>query len=239
MPAPDWSPDRRKIRKNKTLQRVFPLFRIFSDVRDQRNRTGMKKSKQKSSRGMRRPSPVIIIGGSVVLLAVAFFFISRVIIDNRDPEASRVLAERSGKAGTSEGDDASAAAHAMRDDAVLSFLAPDGAARTTVRIEIAEDEVSRTQGLMGRQHMAEDQGMLFIFPDEQYRSFWMANTPLALDIIYLNSAREIVTIQRNTVPFSEESVPSTRPATYVVEVNAGFADRHGLAEGDKVLWLRK
>ena len=70
-------------------------------------------------------------------------------------------------------------------------------------------------------------------------SFWMANTPLPLDIIYVNAAREVVTIQRNTVPYSEESVPSTRPATYVVEVNAGYADRHGIAEGDRVQWSRK
>ena len=81
--------------------------------------------------------------------------------------------------------------------------------------------------------------MLFIFPNEEYRSFWMANTPLSLDIIFVNSAREIVTIQRDAVPFSEESVPSTKPATYVVEVNAGYADRHGLAEGDRVQWSRK
>ncbi len=193
-----------------------------------------------STGSRRKISPLMIIGGSVLVLAVAFYFISRTMLDGRDPEVSRVLAEQSadrqpGDAGATN----DAGSLQMREDAVLTFLAPDGAPRTKVNIEIAEDEASRTQGLMGRQHMEEGQGMLFIFPDEDFRSFWMANTPLPLDIMYVNNARKIVTIQRNTVPSSEESVPSTAPATYVIEVNAGFADRHGITEGDMVQWLRK
>jgi uncharacterized membrane protein (UPF0127 family) len=66
----------------------------------------------------------------------------------------------------------------------------------------------------------------------------MANTPLSLDIIFVNKAGSIVTVQRNTVPYSEESIPSTAPATYVVEVNAGFCDRHGVREGQLVRWVR-
>ncbi|MBE0644685.1 MAG: DUF192 domain-containing protein [Bacteroidetes bacterium] len=185
-------------------------------------------------------SPLVIIGGSVILLAVAFFFISRSMLDQRDPEVSRVLSEQSRKqrSGEASGDEQQGAVQ-MREDAALTFVTPDGAVRTIINIEIADEEASRTQGLMGRQHMAEDQGMLFVFPDEDYRSFWMANTPLPLDIIYVNKSNTIVTIQRNTVPYSEESVPSTAPATYVIEVNAGFSDRHGIMEGDKVRWQRK
>ncbi|MFZ1731791.1 MAG: DUF192 domain-containing protein [Bacteroidota bacterium] len=190
----------------------------------------------------KRPSPLIIIGGIVLVLAAAFYFISRSMIDNPDPEARRVLAEqaeqRSGGEKATPSKDGSSSRE-MREDASLTFRASDGSVRTSVNIEIVEDDASRTQGLMGRQHMAETQGMLFIFPDEDYRSFWMANTPLPLDIIYVNKALKIVTIQRNTVPYSEESVPSTAPATYVIEVNAGFADRHGIVEGDNVQWLRK
>lgn len=200
----------------------------------------MKTNSTNPTRSSRRISPLLIIGGSVLVLAVAFYFVSRVMIDNRDPEATRALAEAAeerdaaGEQGATQGN-----ATVFREDAVLSFLGPNGAKRAELRIEIAEDDVARTQGLMGRQVMAEDQGMLFIFPNEEFRSFWMANTPLSLDIIFVNSAREIVTIQRDAVPFSEESVPSTKPATYVVEVNAGYADRHGLAEGDRVQWNRK
>lgn len=200
----------------------------------------MSKKSNASGKGQ-RPSPLLIIGGSVVILAAVFYVVSTFLIENRDPEATRTLAERraeregrgSPDSGTRQG------SQVWREDGMLDFVAPDGSTRGTVRVEIAENEVSRTQGLMGRQTMAEDQGMLFIFPTEEYRSFWMANTPLPLDIIYVNAAREVVTIQRNTVPYSEESVPSTRPATYVVEVNAGYADRHGIAEGDRVQWSRK
>jgi len=80
--------------------------------------------------------------------------------------------------------------------------------------------------------------MLFVFPAEESLSFWMKDTPLPLDIIFLGADRTIVTIRENTVPFSETSVPSDRPAQYVVEVNAGFAARHRLAPGDRVFWQR-
>lgn len=200
----------------------------------------MSKKSNATGKGQ-RPSPLLIIGGSVVILAAVFYVVSTFLIENRDPEATRTLAERraerEGRGSPDSGTRLSS--QVWREDGMLDFVAPDGSTRSTVRVEIAENEVSRTQGLMGRQTMAEDQGMLFIFPTEEYRSFWMANTPLPLDIIYVNAAREVVTIQRNTVPYSEESVPSTRPATYVVEVNAGYADRHGIAEGDRVQWSRK
>ncbi|MBR9977316.1 MAG: DUF192 domain-containing protein [Bacteroidetes bacterium] len=189
----------------------------------------------------KKPLPLIIIGGTVLILAVAFYIISRVVLDQRDPEARRALSEMAERRDGGRDDDGvqREAKGQFRDDASLSFFASDGTPRVRISVEIAENEVSRTQGLMGRQQMAELQGMLFIFPNEQYRSFWMVNTPLSLDIMYVNKEKEIVTIQRNTVPFSEESIPSTRPATYVIEVNAGFADRHGITEGDKVQWLRR
>jgi uncharacterized membrane protein (UPF0127 family) len=201
----------------------------------------MEKRTQPAGKIRKKMSPLVIIGGSVVLLAIVFFVISRGMLENRDPAiagAHRESAE-SNEGSPQPGADGTTADVRFRDDATLTFLAGDGSARAAVRIEIAEDEASRTQGLMGRRQMGEDQGMLFIFPDEEYRSFWMANTPLPLDIIYVNRDREIVTIQRNTVPYSEESIPSTRPATYVIEVNAGFADRHGITEGEKVQWLKK
>lgn len=199
-------------------------------------------SKQSSSTSSRRRiSPLLIIGGSVIVLAAAFYFIAGAILENRDPEVSRTLAEREADNGrpAESGQPGGAGGDAWREDALLTFIASDGTQRATIRVEIAENEDDRTQGLMGRQTMAEDQGMLFIFPNEEYRSFWMANTPLPLDILFLDRDREIVTIQRNTVPYSEESVPSTGPAMYVVEVNAGYADRHALTEGDRVQWTRK
>jgi uncharacterized membrane protein (UPF0127 family) len=85
--------------------------------------------------------------------------------------------------------------------------------------------------------MEENQGMLFIFPDEQIRSFWMRNTFISLDMIFVNSNKEIVTIHKNTRVLSSESYPSAEPATYVIEVVAGFTDKHNIKVGDKVGWM--
>jgi hypothetical protein len=126
----------------------------------------------------------------------------------------------------------------LRKDAELVFLSPKGATRVRIDVEIAERQEDRMRGLMFRERLEEEQGMLFLFPAEEPLSFWMKDTPLPLDIIFLNAERTIVTIRKNTVPFSEASVASDRPARYVVEVNAGFADRHRLAPGDKAFWQR-
>jgi len=106
-----------------------------------------------------------------------------------------------------------------------------------IDIEIADNDYERQLGLMNRQSMEEMQGMLFIFPQERYQSFWMLNTLFSLDIIFVNSSKEIVTIHKNTAPLSEQSYPSTAPAIYVVEVNAGFCDRHNIKLGDKIFWI--
>jgi hypothetical protein len=127
---------------------------------------------------------------------------------------------------------------AFRKDGELVILSARGATLARIDIEIAERPEDRIQGLMYRRHLDENQGMLFIFPSEEPLSFWMKDTPLALDIIFLDAAQTIVTVRKDTVPFSESSVVSDRPAMYVVEVNAGFADRHRLAPGDRVFWQR-
>lgn len=106
-----------------------------------------------------------------------------------------------------------------------------------IDIEIADNDYERQLGLMNRQSMEEMQGMLFIFPQERFQSFWMLNTLFSLDIIFVNSNKEIVTIHKNTTPLSEQSYPSTEPAQYVVEVNAGFCDRHNIKLGDKIFWI--
>ena len=106
-----------------------------------------------------------------------------------------------------------------------------------IDIEIADNDYERQLGLMNRQSIEEMQGMLFIFPQERYQSFWMLNTLFSLDIIFVNSSKEIVTIHKYTTPLSEQSYPSTAPAIYVVEVNAGFCDRHNIKLGDKIFWI--
>lgn len=103
-----------------------------------------------------------------------------------------------------------------------------------IDIEIAKDDFSREKGLMYRRNMAENQGMLFIFDNEEPRYFWMKNTYISLDIIYVSKDKKVVSIQKSAVPLSEESLPSYKPAQYVVEVNAGFTDKYGVKEGVKI-----
>lgn len=105
-------------------------------------------------------------------------------------------------------------------------------------IEVADDQYEVTTGLMFRKKMKANQGMLFLFDDMQMRSFWMKNTIIPLDIIFISEDNVIVTIQKNTTPFSEKSIPSSAPAKYVLEVNAGIADRYGWKNGDTIDWSR-
>lgn len=104
--------------------------------------------------------------------------------------------------------------------------------KINIDIEVAADMIETSRGLMYRRSMDEKQGMLFIFDETEPKSFWMKNTYISLDIIYTDGQGKIVTIQPNTTPLSEAQVPSYVPAQFVVEVNAGFCERHGVVEGD-------
>ena len=108
-----------------------------------------------------------------------------------------------------------------------------------IDVEIAETDERRHQGLMFRDKMSEDQGMLFIFQDEEIQGFYMKNTILPLDIIFINSKKQIVKIHKNTIPFSEKTLPSEKPSQYVVEVNAGYTDKYKIKEGDFIDWRRQ
>jgi hypothetical protein len=120
----------------------------------------------------------------------------------------------------------------------LTFLTPDRQPALTIDVEIADDDASREQGLMYRTAMEERQGMFFVFFDDDLRSFWMKNTVMSLDILFVNANNEIVTIHRNTTPFSEQEYPSGGVVRYVVEVRGGFADRHNIRVGNKIQWRR-
>ena len=104
--------------------------------------------------------------------------------------------------------------------------------------EIAESEETRHLGLMFRENMQESQGMLFIFPNEEFQSFYMKNTIIPLDIIFINSKKQIVKIHKMTEPYSEKSLPSGKPSMYVVEVNGGFTGKYNIKEGDFIDWRR-
>jgi len=101
-------------------------------------------------------------------------------------------------------------------------------------VEIADDDAERTRGLMFRDPLADDRGMLFQFPDVAERGFWMHNTPSPLDIIYIDPRGRIVSIAKNATPQSDAVLPSNGPASGVLELRAGRADEIGAKAGDKV-----
>ena len=103
-----------------------------------------------------------------------------------------------------------------------------------VKVEIADTPAKRELGLQYRRELAEDRGMLFLFPSERELTFWMKNTPISLDMIFINEEHKIVGIVHETVPFSTDTLSVSAPSRYVLEVNGGFSRRHGLKKGDDV-----
>lgn len=103
------------------------------------------------------------------------------------------------------------------------------------QVEIADSEMEREYGLMCRRALAADRGMLFLFPRETPQMFWMRNTLIPLDIIYIGADGRVVSISRNVQPLDESGAPSAGPAKFVLEVAAGRAAQIGLLPGDRVL----
>jgi hypothetical protein len=130
------------------------------------------------------------------------------------------------------------AAPMFKKQSELTLTKSDGKSTVSIDIEIADDDTKREIGMMGRPVMEERQGMLFIFEEEFLASFWMRNCPLSLDMIFINKQGKIVTIHKNTKPFSDDSYSATAMTLFVLEVNAGFTDKYGIKEGDMVSWKR-
>ena len=118
----------------------------------------------------------------------------------------------------------------------LTILDETGDELAAIDIELAQSDEQRQKGLMWRRSMDEEQGMLFLMDSLAPQSFWMLNTYIPLDIIYADENKRIVSIAEDTEPKSLDPVPSGAPALYVLEVNAGFARRHGVEVGDRINW---
>ncbi len=108
----------------------------------------------------------------------------------------------------------------------------------TFNVEVADDDGERERGLMFREHMAADAGMLFLFDRQEPQAFWMKNTKIPLDILYFNEQWTLVGWSLNTPPCSLGDrcppYPSQSPARYVLELNAGTSARIGVQFGDKL-----
>ena len=104
-------------------------------------------------------------------------------------------------------------------------------------VEVADSAVERQKGLMFRESLLVNNGMLFIFEEEQEIAFWMKNTLIPLDMLFIDKDLEIVYIEKGAQPCKADpcqTYPSSRPAKYVLEVNAGYTEIHGINIGDIV-----
>ena len=110
--------------------------------------------------------------------------------------------------------------------------------RTSFDIEIADHDYEIQTGLMYRNSMKINQGMLFIFDDTIERFFFMKNTNIPLDLIFINENKKIVSFQKDAKPFDETSLPSNAPAKYVLEVNAGLVTNLSIAVGDSISYSK-
>ncbi len=125
-----------------------------------------------------------------------------------------------------------AIANAACDDGRVELRGDWGKAR--FQVAIADTPESRAQGLMFVEDMPQRAGMLFVFPEERVRTFWMRNTLISLDIIYFDASGTWVSAQENAVPLDETTLPSDAPAQFVLEINAGLVERFGMGEGTEI-----
>lgn len=106
-------------------------------------------------------------------------------------------------------------------------------------IEISDNDYERETGLMYRKKLAEDHGMLFIFEQEEPRGFYMKNTNIPLDLVFLDENKVIVSIAENARPHSMETIFSEVPAMYVLEINAGLAREWNLQKGNRLVLIKE
>jgi len=126
---------------------------------------------------------------------------------------------------------------AFQDHGQLAFVRQaTGDTIRTVTIEIADTEATRSQGLMRRMSVPDTVAMLFLFERPEPLSFWMRDTPRSLDIMFFGPDTTLLNIAKYTTPYSTDQIPSAGPAQFVVETQAGFADRFGIVEGDRIVW---
>ena len=131
------------------------------------------------------------------------------------------------KFGVDGGDDLKRYVQFMRGDEILHSF----------QVELAVSEQERGRGLMYRKELPEDHGMLFIFQKDADHTFWMKNTYIPFDMIFIDSELKVVGVYRNATPLSEDSISIGKKSRYVLEINAGLSDKFGIGEGARVVFI--
>ena len=166
-----------------------------------------------------------IIIATVLIIALGLYLLKPILFDSK-----KNVAKKSEKSITMEPQ--------FHNEGSLVFLNVEKDTIKQVDIEIADNDQERTQGMMYRTSMPHNRAMLFIMVYERTQSFWMRNTKMSLDIMYINGDKEIVTIYKHTQPYSPSPIPSFKKAKYVVETSAGFCDKFGIQEGNFIEFAR-
>jgi uncharacterized membrane protein (UPF0127 family) len=131
---------------------------------------------------------------------------------------------------------AEAARHPVSGLRVIDLVVDRGGKKLPFKVELADTGEAQQKGLMFRTELGDFEGMIFPSDVPQTRSFWMKNTPLSLDIIFIGPDGRILNIAANTKPYSLDSVKSDGPASGVLELRAGRAKALGIVPGDRVIY---
>jgi uncharacterized membrane protein (UPF0127 family) len=118
--------------------------------------------------------------------------------------------------------------------AQVAIASPDNSTLATMKVEIANTPGARELGLMYRTQLAENAGMIFVFPKPEAAEFWMKNTIIPLDMLFADSDGKVLGIVANAKPFSETPVGGFSGTLYVLEVNGGYAAAHRIVAGDRM-----
>lgn len=129
---------------------------------------------------------------------------------------------------------AEAAAPSVDPSALPTVTFHTEAGDVVVLVEIADTQAERARGLMHRKSLEPDHGMVFVFPEEAEHPFWMQNTYIALDMIFAGADNVVVGVVANAEPLTVEHRTVGKPSKLVVEVNAGFAAKHGIGAGTRL-----
>lgn len=121
-------------------------------------------------------------------------------------------------------------------EGVLQVIGTDGKVKATLDIEIAETQDELRQGLKNRELMEDNQGMLFIMDGQTKHPFWMQDTYLSLDMIFVEQDKTIFEVVENTTPFSEEMIEPKMINMYTLELRAGMAKKYNITAGDRLEW---
>lgn len=166
-----------------------------------------------------------VIIASILIIALGVYLLNPTFFDSK-----KEVSKKSDKSITMEPQ--------FQREGSLVFLTTENDTLKIVDIEIADNDQERTQGMMYRTSMPYSRAMFFIMEYEREQSFWMRNTKMSLDIIYVNGNKEIVTVYKHMQPYSNSPIPSFKKAKYVIETSAGFCDRFGIEEGNFIEFVR-